>query len=218
MQIDSLGKHYQVKDGLYQVKFHKYNRGQKSYKITYDVPRPVKASPIPDPSSQGKPARLKLEIQGFGYFDEQNEVYTEIENCREVTPLTAGNQITYPNIFSDIDLRYTCLNTRMKEEVIISEAARSNLPDPSDYNIDPNNAYLMVEMAFKITPNLKALAKGQTEPYISRPILIRAREMGIAVVPGDDVHRITDVDCFWDQGIRILQEVGLSTNWRRPVE
>ena len=65
--------------------------------------------------------------------------------------------------------------------------------------------------------NLKALAKGQTEPYIARPILTRAREMGITVVPGDDVHRITDVDCFWDQGIQILDEVGLISDWRRPA-
>jgi len=64
--------------------------------------------------------------------------------------------------------------------------------------------------------NLRALYKGASEPYISRPILLRARELGIAVVPGDDSHGVANIHENMEQGIAILQELGFDTNWRRP--
>lgn len=65
--------------------------------------------------------------------------------------------------------------------------------------------------------NLKALAKGQSEPYISRPILRQAHEMGIAVVPGDDAHGVRGVGRGWEKGVRILEDIGFDTRWRTPV-
>lgn len=65
--------------------------------------------------------------------------------------------------------------------------------------------------------NLRALGKGQAEPYIARPILERASEMGIAVVPGDDAHSVKDVDKFWDRGLEFLAGSGISTDWRMPA-
>ena len=64
--------------------------------------------------------------------------------------------------------------------------------------------------------NLRALAKGSHEPYISAPILQRAQELDIAVVPGDDSHGVKDVGNYIGKGIQTLEDMGFSTHWKRP--
>lgn len=64
--------------------------------------------------------------------------------------------------------------------------------------------------------NVRALAKGQPEPYVSAPILERARELGIAMVPGDDSHGVATVGLHWDEGVKVLESAGVSTDWRKP--
>jgi histidinol-phosphatase (PHP family) len=65
--------------------------------------------------------------------------------------------------------------------------------------------------------NVAALRKGADEPYISRPILEMARDMGIPVVPGDDSHGADMVGTYIEEGIHRLQKMGLSTQWRKPA-
>lgn len=65
--------------------------------------------------------------------------------------------------------------------------------------------------------NLAALKKGQSEPYVSRPVLEQALKMEIAVVPGDDSHGAGNVDRHWEEGIRFLREAGCDLNWKRPA-
>ena len=48
--------------------------------------------------------------------------------------------------------------------------------------------------------NVRALAKGMTEPYVSAPILQKASAMGISVVPGDDSHGVGSVGLNLDRG------------------
>lgn len=65
--------------------------------------------------------------------------------------------------------------------------------------------------------NLAALKKGQSEPYISRPVLEQARKMGIAVVPGDDSHGVGNIDQYWEAGVGILRDAGFGLNWKCPA-
>jgi histidinol-phosphatase (PHP family) len=65
--------------------------------------------------------------------------------------------------------------------------------------------------------NLRALTKGQAEPYISNDILETAIEMGISVVPGDDSHGINLVGNHWESGIDILKLKGADLNWKKPA-
>lgn len=65
--------------------------------------------------------------------------------------------------------------------------------------------------------NVRALDKGMDEPYVSRPILEKALELGIAVVPGDDSHGVATVGRHIDRGIELLAAAGFDTDWRRPV-
>jgi len=64
--------------------------------------------------------------------------------------------------------------------------------------------------------NLRALAKGADEPYISRSILDMVKEYGISVVPGDDSHGISSVGNYIEEGIQLLQDAGFSCEWRQP--
>ncbi len=64
--------------------------------------------------------------------------------------------------------------------------------------------------------NVAALKKGASEPYVCQPILLQARYLGIAVVPGDDSHGVAQVGLHLDKGIEILQRMGFDTRWRKP--
>jgi len=65
--------------------------------------------------------------------------------------------------------------------------------------------------------NLRSLLKGADEPYISSPILKKAKELGIPIVPGDDSHGLKSVGLNVEHGIRLLQSFGINTNWQKPV-
>lgn len=78
------------------------------------------------------------------------------------------------------------------------------------------NLTLIRELDLIMDFNLRSLLKGASEPYISRPILQIAREMRIAVVPGDDSHGLASVAANMETGVAILAGMGFDTNWRRP--
>ncbi len=65
--------------------------------------------------------------------------------------------------------------------------------------------------------NVAALRKGADEPYLSRNILKQALAMGISVVPADDAHGVDTVGACMDEGIAILEELGVTPPWRKPV-
>ncbi len=64
--------------------------------------------------------------------------------------------------------------------------------------------------------NVRALAKGAIEPYVSREILEMARDLAVSVAPGDDSHGVDTVGRFLEEGMGRIQSLGFSTNWPRP--
>ena len=62
--------------------------------------------------------------------------------------------------------------------------------------------------------NVRALSKGQDEPYISETILDMAKELNISVIPGDDSHGVDSVGLNIKKGISILQKKGFNTSWK----
>jgi histidinol-phosphatase (PHP family) len=79
------------------------------------------------------------------------------------------------------------------------------------------NLQCMADMDLILDYNVAALRKGAAEPYISKPLLQMAKELGIAVVPGDDSHASAMVGAYVDEGIAILEAMGMATQWRKPV-
>jgi histidinol-phosphatase (PHP family) len=54
------------------------------------------------------------------------------------------------------------------------------------------------------------------ETYPARKILLWARELGVAAVPGDDSHSPEEAGRGIREGIELLQELGFSTDWPLP--
>lgn len=65
--------------------------------------------------------------------------------------------------------------------------------------------------------NLRAMFKGAEEPYVSSAILRAARKYDVTLVPGDDSHSVATVGAFLEEGVAILQNMGFTTDWRKPV-
>jgi histidinol-phosphatase (PHP family) len=79
------------------------------------------------------------------------------------------------------------------------------------------NLKLVKQLGLILDFNLRPLSRGESEPYLSAPILKKARDMGIDIVPGDDSHGVDNIGAHMQQAIGILQMAGLSTVWRKPV-
>jgi histidinol-phosphatase (PHP family) len=99
---------------------------------------------------------------------------------------------------------------------IFDQDYRDRLAQPAIMDRIRRNLTLIRDLDLILDFNLRSLLKGASEPYISLPILQIAREMGIAVVPGDDSHGLDSVAANMDRGIAILQGLGFDTNWRQP--
>jgi len=84
------------------------------------------------------------------------------------------------------------------------------------HKIDRNLA-LIADRGLILDFNLAALSNNMDEPYISTGILKKARDKGIAVVPGDDSHSVDTVGRHMEKGIGILKGMGFGTDWKRPA-
>ena len=79
------------------------------------------------------------------------------------------------------------------------------------------NLERIAELDLVLDFNVRALLKGQPEPYVSEPWLVRAVELGIPLVPGDDSHGVATVGANIERGIEVLHAAGASTDWRCPA-
>jgi histidinol-phosphatase (PHP family) len=82
--------------------------------------------------------------------------------------------------------------------------------------IDRNLARI-AELGLILDFNVRALFRGAREPYITKRILQKACDMGIAVVPGDDSHGVDTVGLNLEKGIQLLKKMGFTTDWKKPV-
>ncbi len=95
---------------------------------------------------------------------------------------------------------------------------RSRLASPPIWEKIVRNLALIRELDLILDFNLRPLARGESEPYLSAPILKQAHDMGIDIVPGDDSHGVETIDAHMQRGIDILRAAGVSTTWRTPVD
>jgi len=124
------------------------------------------------------------------YFDQQHELIETLN----------------PAVIGHFDL------IRIYDEHYQTRLVKPEIADRIDRNLT-----LIADRGLILDFNLAALAKNMDEPYISAKILEKAREKGIAVVPGDDSHSVDSVGRHLDAGIKILTGMGFSTNWQRPA-
>lgn len=93
---------------------------------------------------------------------------------------------------------------------------RARLTKPEIVAKIRRNLELIKDLGLIMDFNLRSLLKGASEPYITTSILAMAREMDIAVVPGDDSHGVANVGLNMERGIAILVEMGFPTRWPEP--
>jgi len=147
-------------------------------------------------------------------FDETPEGY------QRSVELTGSLDNLYVNFF---DIQHEMLMALEPPVVGHFDNIRIHDPDYPERILKPEiwsrinrNLELIQSMGSIMDMNLRSLLKGASEPYISKAILLRAKELGIDVVPGDDSHGVTTAGLNVDKGIKVLQDLGFDTNWKKP--
>jgi len=123
-----------------------------------------------------------------------------------------------------LDLQYEMIETLRPQVVGHLDIIRIHDPDYRSRLVKPGiwekivrNLDLVKKLGLILDFNLRPLSRGEEEPYLFAPILDKAREMGLNVVPGDDSHGVADIGTTMRRAIEILQAAGLDTNWREPI-
>ena len=78
------------------------------------------------------------------------------------------------------------------------------------------NLLLIKDLGLVMDFNLRPLARGEKEPYITRSLLPIIKKMNIPVVPGDDSHGKAQAGRHVQKAIQILEEFGFNTHWPVP--
>jgi histidinol-phosphatase (PHP family) len=95
---------------------------------------------------------------------------------------------------------------------------RSRLIKPMIWERIVRNLELVKQLNLILDFNLRPLSRGENEPYLSAPILRKAAEMGIDIVPGDDSHGVDTIGAHMHSAIAMLRTVGVRTTWPTPIE
>ena len=95
---------------------------------------------------------------------------------------------------------------------------RSRLLKPMIWKKILRNLKLVKQLNLILDFNLRPLSRGENEPYLSAPILKKAAEMGIDIVPGDDSHGVDTIGAHMHSAITMLGAAGVCTDWRQPVD
>lgn len=154
-----------IDDNLYRVRF----RGgpqELPYDVAFELPRPVDLA-ADHPGRKPVSSTLNWKILSLGYFDRTGKQYAMIGNAGRSSAEVAGNVLTYPDIFPGVDARFEFGATRLKEEFVLSQKARDDLPDPQDFGILRSNAYLMVQFEFNLAlGNMQVFARSDGETRV----------------------------------------------------
>ena len=95
---------------------------------------------------------------------------------------------------------------------------RSLLVKPVVWKKIVRNLNLVKQLNLILDFNLRPLSRGETEPYLSAPILKKASEMGIDIIPGDDSHGVDTIGAHMHSAINMLRAAGVCTAWRIPAD
>jgi histidinol-phosphatase (PHP family) len=100
---------------------------------------------------------------------------------------------------------------------IYDEGYKKRLLHPEIDQKIKRNLALIKSLNLVLDFNLRPLARGEKEPYITPSILKTVKEMGIRIVPGDDSHSVNEAGGYVEKAIDILTATGFDTQWPDPV-
>ena len=148
-------------------------------------------------------------------FDYSPQLY------RDAVQSAGGLEALYCRYFDD---QFEMIRTLKPQVVghfdlirIFDDDYRQQLALPAVEQRILRNLELVKDLNLTLDCNVRALAKGASEPYPTRAILQQAVELEISIVPGDDSHGVDSVGDHIDEAIQLLQALGADTNWRKPT-
>ncbi len=148
-------------------------------------------------------------------FDYSKEGYDRIAS------ICGSYDIMYEKYF---DLQYEMIKTLKPFIVghfdlirIYDEDYKKRLLLPEINQKIKRNLTLIKSLNLVMDFNLRPLARGEKEPYITGSILKNVKKMEIRIVPGDDSHGVTEAGLHVDRAIKILQAYGFETQWPDPM-
>lgn len=124
------------------------------------------------------------------YFDQQYDM------IRALTPRVVGH-------LDLIRIHDPDYQARLRKPVIWEKIVR--------------NLKLIKQLDLILDFNLRPLTRGEKEPNPSAPVMEKAIEMGIDIVPGDDSHGVDTIGVHMQKAIEMLRAAGLTKAWRSPV-
>jgi RHS repeat-associated protein len=130
--VDS--NNYCVKQGLYEANF--------SSDLFSDRPFKMKLKDN---------TMISWSLANMVYYEQSSKKINKISELMSSHPVTDNNTITYQDIFPGINLRLIYEDTQLKEEIIMTQKARENLPKPEKFAFKTSNTYLM--FLFEINPD-----------------------------------------------------------------
>jgi histidinol-phosphatase (PHP family) len=143
------------------------------------------------------------------------------EDYAKAVEVLGGHDALYSRYF---DLQYDLIQALSPAVIghfdlirIYDEHYKQRLEKPEIAVKIDRNLGLIADRGLILDFNLAALSKNMDEPYISAGILRKARDLGIAVVPGDDSHSVDSVGRHMETGIQLLEQMGFNTTWQRPA-
>ncbi|MCP3872333.1 MAG: histidinol-phosphatase HisJ [Desulfobacteraceae bacterium] len=143
-----------------------------------------------------------------------------IEDYERVVSLCGSYETMYEKYF---DLQYDMIKVLKPFVVghfdlirIYDNTYKKRLLFPKIAQKIERNLNLIKSLDLIMDFNLRPLARGEKEPYITDWILNRAKKMRIRVVPGDDSHGISEVGGHVEKAIEILTRAGFDTKWPTP--
>ena len=133
----------------------------------------------------------------LGSYESLYEIYFDLQYdmIKELKPFVVGH-------FDLIRIYDEDYKQRIKNPII-------------DQKID-RNLELIKSLNLVMDFNLRPLAKGQKEPYITASILTKVKNLGIRAVPGDDSHGVDEAGRHVDKAIDMLTRYGFDTHWPIP--
>ena len=88
-------------------------------------------------------AGIQSKLSGIGYLDISSKEYHILQHTQPTEARMQGNEIYYHDVFKNVDVKYIYTDTRLKEEIYLSQEARESLPNPVKYGLTSANTYLV---------------------------------------------------------------------------
>lgn len=100
---------------------------------------------------------ITWKVTGIGYYDSRNNrlqnIYDFHYDSNQI--VIDNNRLVWNNVSDGIDVELLVTSLRMQTNVILSEQARKNLPNPIIYGIVPNNAEIVIIYEYQLSGHKK---------------------------------------------------------------